>query len=197
MNKSSKIFIIVSGVYLFALTFILLTQPQSGYTATVGQVLMYYALYFPLWAVIAGTIFIATKHSDKSWNQQLFGQRTLFWSIIISIVIGFALNSDYQRQSGCFIEYELMFSPTKFIFSISSLLLLSSGYYFSYKKIGTSLLIIEFILWTFKTLYFDGSLDLFFPGYFTMVCWTLRVALIYKALNRHADASVLDTKTTR
>ena len=70
------------------------------------------------------------KHSDKSWCKLVFGKRTLFWSTIILVALGFAFNFNYQRQSGCFVEDELMLSPTKFIFSISSLLLLSSGILF-------------------------------------------------------------------
>lgn len=197
MRKSSKIFIVFSGLYLFALTFLLLTQSRSGYSSAVGQVLLYYALYFPLWAVAGAPIFVAIKHSDRSLNELFFGQRTLFWSIVILVILGFVFNFDYQRQSGCFVEDEPMFSSIKFIFSISSLLLLSSGYYFLGNKSGISLLIIELVFWTFKTLYFNGSLVLFFPGYFTMTGWILRVTLIYKALNRRAGMLVLDTQTTR
>lgn len=197
MRRSSKIFIIFSGLYLFALTFLLLTQSRSGYSATVGQVLVDYALYLPLWAVAGATIFVAIKHSDNSLNELFFGQRTLFWSIVILVFLGFVFNFDYQRRSGCFVEDEPMFSSTKFILSASSLLLLSSGNYFSSTKLGISLLIIELVLCTFKTLYFNGSLDLFFPGYFTMTGWILRVTYIYKALNRHAGMLVLGTQTTR
>jgi hypothetical protein len=77
-----------------------------------------------------------------------------------------------------------MFSATKFVFSVSSVLLLSSGYYFSNSKTGKFLLIAEFFIWTFKALYFNGTLDLNLPGYFTMTCWALRVLLICKVLNQ-------------
>jgi hypothetical protein len=183
MNKSAKIFLIISGIYLFLLTFVLLTQPQSGYPATTEQVLLYYLLFLPLWALIAGTIFISKKHSDKNWNKRAFRKKTLFWTIIILVIVGFAFNFDYQRKSGCFVENEPYFSSTKFIFSIGSIILLSSGYYFSTNKFGISLLITEFTFWTFKALYFNSSLDLFFPGYFTMICWTLRLVLVVKILN--------------
>jgi hypothetical protein len=184
MNKSAKTFLIISGIYLFLLTFILLTQPQSGYSATTEQVLFYYLLFLPLWALTAVAVFISKKHGNKNWYKTAFAKKSLFWSIILFVIIGFALNFDYQRQVGCFVENEPDFSSTKFIFSIGSIILLSAGYYFSNNKFGISLLITEFALWTFKALYFNSSLDLFFPGYFTMTCWTLRLILIAKILNK-------------
>lgn len=197
MSQSSRIFIIVSGLYLFVLTFLLLTQSHSGYSATVGQVLAYYAWYLPLWALTAVTIYFATKNTDKNWHEFAFGRRTVFWLIILFIVIGFISNFDFLRQTGCFVVDELDFSTTKVVFSIGSMLLLSAGYYFSNSRLGISLLITEFVLWTLKTLYFNCSLDLFFPGYFTMIGWTLRFVLIVKTLNRQAtDTTIMDTKTT-
>jgi hypothetical protein len=82
-------------------------------------------------------------------------------------------------------EYILIFlSPsTSAQAAFGSIILLSAGYYFSNNKFGAVPLITEFTLWTFKALYYNSSLDLFFPGYFTMICWILRVVLIFKILN--------------
>ncbi|MBK7958956.1 MAG: hypothetical protein IPK03_13185 [Bacteroidetes bacterium] len=184
MNKASKIFSIVSGVYLFLLTILLLTQPRYGYNATLKQVLFCFAFYLPLLALTAGVFFFATKNSDKNWYEFAFGRKTIFWTIILSVAIGFVSNLDYQKQFGCFVQEEAMFSTTKFIVSICSIMLLTIGYYISDTKLGTSLLILEFVLWALKTLYFNRSLDPLLQDIFTMICWILRLILIIKTLNK-------------
>jgi hypothetical protein len=184
MHKSSKIFLTISGIYLFLATLLLLTQSQSGYSPTIEQVLLHFLLFFPLWAIAGGLIYFSKKFSAKNWHNTVFPRKTFFWTIISFVVIGFAFNFDYQRKVGCFVENESAFSQTKFIFSIGSILLLSAGFYFSNNKFGVILLIIEFVLWTFKALYFNSSLDLFFLGYFTMTCWILRLIFIVKTINR-------------
>jgi hypothetical protein len=175
-----------------------LTQPQSGYSATTEQVLIYYLLYLPLWVLIVATILIIKKHVTKNWYKITFTKRTLYWTLVFLIVIGFVTNHDYQRQVGCFVENEPDFSSTKFIFSLGSILLLSSGFYFSDKKIGLFFLITEFFIWTSKSLYFNCSLDLFLPGYFMMICWAVRLVFIVKILNmRSIDKPTVDKKTNR
>lgn len=198
MNKSAKIFLIGSLIYLFLLTFLLLTQPQAGYSATTEQVLSYYLAYLPLWVLTVVTIFLIKKHSDKNWFKMAFAKQTFFWTIVLLVIIGFVSNYDYQRQIGCFVENELDYSSTKFIFSLGSILLLSTGFYFSDKKFGVFILIAEFFIWTTKWLYFNSSLDLFLPGYFIMFCWTIRLLFIIRILNvREEERSSVDKKTNR
>jgi len=175
----------------------LLTQPRSGWTAKLEDIIADYLEYFKLWSLIALIILIAAKNTDKYWAQIVFGKRTLFGTITLLSIVGFILNFDYQRQSGCFVVDETMYSPTKFIFIICSFLLLSYGYYYSDRKVGQILLVTEFIFWTFKALYYNSSLDLIFPGYFTMMSWTLRFALIVKILNHDVqDTITTDKKAT-
>jgi hypothetical protein len=187
MTKSAKIFQTISCTYLFLLTFVLLTQPQSGYSATTEQILLRYLFFLPLWALMAAIIFISKKYRDKNWCKAVFANKSLFWAIILSVIVGFAFNFDYQRRVGCFVLNEPDFSLTSLSIGISSILLLSAGYYFSSNKSGITLLIIEFAGWTFKTLYFNSSLNLFFPGYFTMIGWALRLVLINAILNDRPD----------
>jgi hypothetical protein len=134
--------------------------------------------------LIAGIILISKKHNDKDWFKKVFAKKTLFWTIICLVVVGFTFNFDYQRQVGCFVENELDFSSTKFVLSIGSIILLFVGFYFSNNNFGISILITEFACWIFKALYYNSSLDLFLPGYFTMTCWALRIILIVKILNK-------------
>lgn len=184
MNKATKRFLLISGIYLILLSFILFSRPRSGYTATIGQILGYYLFFLPLWVSLAATILINRKSKTKKWNNVLFGNTTLFILLILSIIIGFVFNFDYKRQSGCFGEDELDYSITKFIWSGGSILFLSLGFFMSKPKFATTLLIIEFAFWTFKSLHYNNSLDFFLPGYFTMICWFLRLGLISNKLNR-------------
>ena len=198
MNKSAKIFLIGSLIYLFLLTFLLLTQPQSGHWPTTEQVLVYYLVYLPLWVLTVATIFLIKKHSDKSWYKLTFTKQTIFWTIVLLVIIGFVTNFDYHRQIGCYVENELDYSPTKFIFSLGSIFLLSIGFSFSDKKFGVFILITEFFIWTTKSLYFNNSLDLLLPGYFIMFCWTIRLIFIITILNLRANGRIyLDKKTNR
>lgn len=58
------------------------------------------------------------------------------------------------------------------------------GYLFSNSKVGLVLLILEFIFWTLKALmYYNASLDPIFNGYFTVICWVLRIVFIMKFLS--------------
>lgn len=198
MNKSAKIFLIGSVIYLFLLTLLLLTQPQSGFSATTEQVLSYYFVYLPLWVLTVVAILLINKHSDQNWFKMAFTKQTIFWTIVLLITIGYVTNYDYQRQIGCFVEDELDYSSTKFIFSLGSILLLATGFYFSDKKFGVFILITEFFIWSTKSLYFNRSLDLFLPGYFIMFCWTIRLIFIVRILNMRTNGRLsVDEKTNR
>lgn len=166
---------------MFLLTFLLLTQPRSGYPPKASEVLLNCLLFLPIWAVIAGIFFLNRKFIGKQWAKIAFGQNVIYWTLVGSILVGLIFNLDYHRRSGCFVVDEESFSPVTLMLAGISILLLTIGHFTFGKVIGLAILIIEFIFWTFKALYFNGSLDLIVIGYFTMLCWTLRILFILKA----------------
>ncbi len=182
-TKSVSIFFLITGIYLLLLTFLLLTQPRSGYTPTTGEVLLNCLLLLPIWAVNAGIFFLDKKFIGKEWAKIAFGPNVIYWTLVGSILIGLIFNLDYHMRSGCFIVDEERFSPVTLILAGISILLLTIGHFTFGKAIGIAILIIEFIFWTLRALYFNGSLDLIVIGYFTMFCWTLRILFISKAIS--------------
>lgn len=180
-KRSPSRFLIVSGAYLFLIVLLNSTQPRSGYAPDMGMILLWNLFFLPVWAGIAFIAMWCRKVQQKNGGKELVSAKFLFGMLVISVIAGFLLNTDYQRQEGCFVEDEPFLSPLKCIISGSSLALLSLGYAFSNKKAGILLLILEFIFWTLKALlYFNCSLDPVFTGYFTVICWTLRLVLILK-----------------
>lgn len=183
ISRPSRNFTIISVTYLLLLSFGLFTRPHSGFSATKEQVLGYVYAYIPIWIIIAVTVFTATNLAHKDWYKIIFSRRNFVFAIVILDLTGFAFNFDYRGMNGCFPIDEPMFSTTKFVFTIGSILCLTFGFLYTDRKVGRILLIIEFFIWTYKVTHYDESLDLPFPGCYTVVCWTLRVALIAKTLN--------------
>jgi hypothetical protein len=175
MKRISKIFFIVSSIYLLFPFLLLISQPRSGHPTGIKRILFQILIYTPLFISIAWLIKYFTKSSTLN-------SKLLYFIIISSILIGFIFNLDYQRRSGCFIYDESFFSNTKIIISFVSIILLSIATFINNQKISLLLLIFEFLFWTSKVVYYNSSLDLIFPGYFTVICWTLRIALTNQIL---------------
>jgi hypothetical protein len=189
-QRSPARFLIVSGTYLFVIILLNSMQPRSGYSADINIILILNLFFLPVWAAIVLIAIWCRKIKEKNGGKEIIQAKVLFWIIILSVIAGFLLNVDYQRQVGCFVDDEPYLSPVKFIISGMSITLLSLGYIFSTKKIGVVLLILEFIFWTLKALvYYTSSLDLIFTGYFTVICWALRLAFIMKFLVKDKAAA--------
>ncbi len=187
MNRHLKIFLFSAGAYLSLLTGLFLTQPKSGYSPSIEQVLLYILVLIPIWILFIGTYSLYKKYPKSKTLQLISKKKTVYILLILLLIIGFIFNLDYHRQIGCFVQNESTFSELKFILVGSSILLLTIGYLKSNKKIGIAILIAEFIFWTLKSLYFNSSMDLIIPGYFTMTCWLLRYTLIAICINKNAN----------
>jgi hypothetical protein len=176
MKSAGNKFLIISGIYLFLISFALLSR---GYYTTAEDVLDQYILFSPF-AIVLGLIYVLKRYQDTKWHQQLFSINTLFWTTLLLVAVGFIFNFDYKQQIGCFLQEEVLFSRIKFGFSFTSIFLLAIGRHYYSSKFGISIFILEFFIWTFKALGFNCSLELPFPGYFTVTCWAIRMAIIYK-----------------
>lgn len=184
--RSASRFLIVSGTYLFVIILLNSMQPRSGYSADMNIILIWNLFFIPVWVAIALVAMLCRRIKQKNGGKDIVSAQIVFGILVLSVIAGFLLNIDYQRRVGCFVEDEQELSLLKFIISGISLTLLSLGYVFSKRKIGVILLILEFIFWTLKALlYYNSSLDLIFTGYFTVICWSLRLVLIMKFLAKN------------
>jgi hypothetical protein len=182
LKRSPPRFLIVSGIYLFVIILLNSIQPRLDYSPDGDAILLRNLFFLPVWIGIALIAIWCRRIKEKNGGKEIIQAKVLFWIIILSVIAGFLLNVDYQRPSGCFSDDEPL-SPVKFIVSGMSITLLSLGYLFSKRKIGVVLLILEFIFWTLRALvYYTSSLDPIFTGYFTVICWSLRLMFIMKFL---------------
>ncbi len=182
-KRSASRFLIVSGIYLFVIILLNSMQPRFDYSPDGSAILLRNVFFLPVWIGIALIAIWCRKIKEKNGGKEIIQAKVLFWIIILSVIAGFLLNVDYQRPSGCFSDDEPDLSPVKFIISGMSITLLSLGYLFSKRKIGVVLLMLEFIFWTLRALvYYTSSLDPIFTGYFTVICWSLRLVFIMKFL---------------
>lgn len=185
MKKASKIFFTASIIYLLFPFLLLLSQPISGYPAEIESILFKILMYIPLFLLIWWLSKIIKR--NETLKNKLLNPRLLYYLLILSVLVGFVFNLDYQRQYGCFIENESFFSPVKIRVAIISLCLLTAGKISKNKTLNLLVLIIEFFFWTGKVLYYNSSLDLILPGYFTIICWFLRMGLINQVLIKNTN----------
>jgi hypothetical protein len=189
-KRSPSRFLIVSGTYLFVIILLNSMQPSAGHSVSINIILLRNFFFLPVWIGIALVAILCRKIKQKNGGREIIQAKALFWILLLSIVAGFLFNIDYHMQTGCFSHDEPYLSPLKFIISGISITLLSLGYLFSKRKIGVVLLILEFIFWTLKALvYYTSSLDPIFTGYFTVICWSLRLAFIMKFLMKDKAAA--------
>lgn len=184
MKRILKTFLFSGGIYLILLSGLLITQPKSGYSPNIEQILFYYLLFSPLWILIIA-IYFHIKNKPNHKISHISNKETLYFSLLFFLFLGFVFNLDYLRQIGCFVQNESIFSKNKFIFLGISFVLLTFGYLKSKHKIGILILILEFLFWTLKSLYYNSSFDLIIPGYFTTTSWILRYVLIAICLNEY------------
>jgi hypothetical protein len=153
---------------------------RRGYPLEASDILRVNLQLLPLWLLIGFAIYLGRKYSAKKWVQVIFAASTIYWTLIVLVVIGFFSNFDYIMQSGCFSHDEPFISNHKLFFSLGSVILLSLGYGISLKWQTTSILVFEFLFWLFRGMQYNGAFEHLLIGYFFILCMVLRIVLIVK-----------------
>lgn len=176
-QRSASRFLIVSGTYLFLAVLAATVQPVWGSPLPVSTADLRDLFFLPVWVGIPFVAIVSKNRKAKQEGKELLRVGTLFWMLIISVVLGFLLNAGERTFS--LEEYGTFLFVAKLISACSSILLLSLAYVFSKRKAGLVLLILEWMFWSLKALvYYKTSPDLIVSGYFTVICWSLRLVLI-------------------
>ena len=165
--------------YLGFVTILLLAQPRSGYTQNLGQVSTRLLTFAPLWITIGIVAFIGNRYLDNKQPKLVLNANAIFRILVSSLIIGLVFNLDYHKTDGCLVVDEQFLSPAALTLSFISLTLLTLGYLLWRHKFGLVPLLLELIFWTLRAIYYNGSLDLIVIGYFTMICWALRIAFVF------------------
>lgn len=190
-NRSASRFLIVSGTYLFLIILLNAMPPRTGYSTDMPLELILNRFFLPAWLGIALVAIVCRKIKEKSGGKEIVSAKVVFGILILSVIAGFCFGEEDQRQTESVLENEWLLLLLKFSAGGMSILLISLGYFFSHKKPGIFLLILEFILWTLQALAsYNSSTDLIFSGYFLVACYTLRLVFIMKFIGTEPDLNL-------
>lgn len=177
--RSASRFLIVSGTYLFVILLAVTVHSVWSSPLQVSATDVRDLFFLPVWICIPFVAIISKSIKAKQERKELVSTSTLFRILIVSVVIGFFLNASDRIFS--FEGYGTVLFIVTLIGAGISILLLIPAYVFSKQKAGLVLLILEWMFWTLKALvYYKTSPDLIVNGYFTVLCWLLRLVLIRK-----------------
>ncbi len=191
-QRSASRFLIVSETYLFLAVLAATVQPVWGSPLPVSTADLRDLFFLPVWIGIPFVAIVSKNRKAKQEGKELLRAGTLFWMLMISVVLGFLLNAGERTFN--LEEYGTFLFVAKLISACVSILLLSLAYVFSKRKAGLALLILEWMFWTLKALvYYKTSPDLIFSGYFTMICYSLRLLLITKLIVKSKVPAAVST----
>jgi hypothetical protein len=89
---------------------------------------------------------------------------TIFWMLIVWLILGFFAHLDYTEISGCIIQFEPVFSAKNLVYTGISLGLISIGYFIPNKSVSTIFLLLELTFWIYKLLFLKEGYQIGYGG---------------------------------